>query len=246
MSFNFLAMTFKCLITISILSAIQPYQATCIDIYEEHYKYEFKIVKKDKSGQVIADDTLTMQAIDTTLENEWMMNMFPGTQSQKKVRWSSKKNNKSGIWSVVDEDNSLLIKVPTSQLIGQHFINFYGITCPFPSTIGGIPPRLNSTVHIEHYIPKRYGIVNNDTLEDFNKTVNKQYQYVEKEECQTLGVKNLDCYLMEGENTNYKQELGHCKIKAWFTEEYGFVKWLYETPEDEIILFELIKVTEGD
>jgi len=51
-----------------------------------------------------------------------------------------------------------------------------------------------------------------------------------------------DCYLIEGENTNYVDELGVYHVKFWFNKDFGFVKLEYHKPDSTIVAMELMNV----
>jgi hypothetical protein len=55
--------------------------------------------------------------------------------------------------------------------------------------------------------------------------------------------KYLKCYTVEGENTNYLNELGKFTSKFYFNEKYGLVRMEYTTPWKDSIVANLKKVS---
>src|SRR5690606_12913327 len=45
--------------------------------------------------------------------------------------------------------------------------------------------------------------------------------------------KVLKCFVVEGENTSYTEEIGRFKNKFLFNEKYGFVSFTYYNPDNE-------------
>lgn len=54
--------------------------------------------------------------------------------------------------------------------------------------------------------------------------------------------KELKCYVIEGKNLNYLEELGQFTSKFYFNEKYGFVKLVYSTPWKSTITADLKSV----
>ena len=71
-----------------------------------------------------------------------------------------------------------------------------------------------------------------------------------KQAKRSLGVDSLNykselikCYVFEAENLNYIPEIGRYKMRYWFNEKYGFVRYLYTTPEGNVIDIKLENIT---
>ncbi len=205
-------------------------------VYEEGYSYYFLVTKEHKINGTILMDTLIMTIGDVPFPYRLI------ASGQKGALWQSQKTGAKGTRGVTDKNEKLSIQVPTSRFIKGHFIGFSGVIAPYPGT--GIPPDLESTVHIEHALPKNYGVVNGEEVIAIGgKTIHKEIQYTDTTFYSAPFLKDsLKCWIMEGENVSHIDEFGRYYIKAWFNKTYGFVRWYYKTPDDEAIEFKLVKI----
>lgn len=62
-------------------------------------------------------------------------------------------------------------------------------------------------------------------------------QILERTTTDTITYKGtkLTCYLIEGKNTNYIEEIGQYSGIYWFNEKYGFVRLLYKKPDGSTV-----------
>lgn len=65
---------------------------------------------------------------------------------------------------------------------------------------------------------------------------------VAKKNVTLLGKEYNDVWVINGENTNYLDELGKYKATYWFDQNYGFIRMKYEKPNGEIVDIKLKSV----
>ncbi|MGB4145028.1 MAG: hypothetical protein WBI87_05395 [Bacteroidales bacterium] len=184
-------------------------------------EWTYSAVDYDKLGNV--NDSLTLIL---KVDSSGKKNFF----NQTRIIWDYKRNGKvieSEISLANDENNYINIHPPR-----KLFLSFTEIL-PFPAS--GNPGYLNyeSTIemHVLKYKDYKDGILEGKTITQYLHAVDTTiYNFADK---------NYRCWILEGENTNYIEELGQFKCKYLFNEELGFVNMTYYKPDSSFVVIEL-------
>lgn len=184
-------------------------------------EWTYSAVDYDKLGNV--NDSLTLIL---KVDSSGKKNFF----NQTRIIWDYKRNGKvieSEITAAYEENNHISIHPPRDL-----FLSFTEIL-PFPAS--GNPgyliyERREETVVLK-YKDYKDGILEGKTITQYLHAVDTTiYNFADK---------NYRCWILEGENTNYIEELGQFKCKYLFNEELGFVNLTYYKPDSSFVVIEL-------
>jgi len=184
-------------------------------------EWTYSAVDYDKLGNV--NDSLTLIL---KVDSSGKKNFF----NQIRIIWDYKRNGKvieSEITLAYEENNQISIHPPRDL-----FLSFTEIL-PFPAS--GNPgyliyERREETVVLK-YKDYKDGILEGKTITQYLHAVDTTiYNFADK---------NYRCWILEGENTNYIEELGQFKCKYLFNEDLGFVNLTYYKPDSSFVVIEL-------
>lgn len=185
-------------------------------------EWTYSAVDYDKLGNV--NDSLTL--ILKVGNSWWQENLF----NQTRIIWDYKRNGKvieSEITAAYEENNHISIHPPR-----KLFLSFTEIL-PFPAS--GNPGYLiyerREETDVLKYKDYKDGILEGKII--------TQYLHAVDTTIYNFANKNYRCWILEGENTNYIEELGQFKCKYLFNEELGFVNLTYYKPDSSFVVIEL-------
>lgn len=136
---------------------------------------------------------------------------------------------------VVDNEKSISLHPPR-----EHVLEFTEVA-PFP----GATKKMKSNTFISYssesdlHIQKAtyFDKGRNETVDLAGKVI-KQHLWVADTTTIKYQNETLFCYVLNGKNLNYIEELGEFKCTYFYNEKYGFVKWIYYPPwGDEVVIF---------
>jgi hypothetical protein len=185
-------------------------------------EWTYSAVDYDKLGNV--NDSLTL--ILKVGNSWWQENLF----NQTRIIWDYKRNGKvieSEITAADEENNQISIHPPR-----KLFLSFTEIL-PFPASgnPGYLTYESRGELHVIKYKDYKDGILEGKIITRYLHAVDTTiYNFANK---------NYRCWILEGENTNYIEELGQFKCKYLFNEELGFVNLTYYKPDSSFVVIEL-------
>ncbi len=194
-------------------------------IFKVGREWTYSVVDYNKTSDVNDSLTLVLKIDDCW----WYENLV----GQTRINWIYKKGDKviKSEWTGVVDGEKIVEIHPPREL----FLNFTEIL-PFPAS--GNPGYLlyESTINlvITKYQDYKDGILEGKTITQHLKAVDTTiYNFKNK---------NIRVWLLEGENTNYIEELGQFKCKYLFNEELGFVNLTYYKPDSSLVEIRLVSI----
>ncbi len=199
------------------------YLSSCSSVrkipYKENKTYYFS-VKIEQQGKVIARDTLSFFMDDINSKDlefggrtlVWKSTSLPDFKAGRGINI-----NKA----------SLEIQMPISYSL---FENENIAIAPYPSNSKNDKEGYSS--NSIHKFERGYGNLTGKTIHQEEKVMKSEKIIVNNRE--------YNCRVIIGENTSLINELGLYKIKTFYNHKYGFIKIVYEYPNDKIITLELI------
>lgn len=184
-------------------------------------EWTYSAVDYDKLGNV--NDSLTLIL---KVDSSGKKNFF----NQTTIIWDYKRNGKvieSEITAAYEENNQISIHPPR-----ELFLSFTEIL-PFPASgnPGYLTYESRGELHVIKYKDYKDGILEGKIITRYLHAVDTTiYNFANK---------NYRCWILEGENTNYIEELGQFKCKYLFNEDLGFVNLTYYKPDSSFVVIEL-------
>ncbi|MDI6832286.1 MAG: hypothetical protein QMD02_00365 [Bacteroidales bacterium] len=184
-------------------------------------EWTYSAVDYDKLGNV--NDSLTLIL---KVDSSGKKNFF----NQIRIIWDYKRNGKviESEITLADEENNQISIHPPREL----FLSFTEIL-PFPASgnPGYLTYESRGELHVIKYKDYKDGILEGKIITRYLHAVDTTtYNFANK---------NYRCWILEGENTNYIEELGQFKCKYLFNEELGFVNLTYYKPDSSFVVIEL-------
>ena len=206
----------KAIILTLITIIISACSSSRYSVYKPENKYSYQVIHINDNGDTVNNCSLQM----STLKNS----VFGGTG----LRYDYEKcgNNPAyyEITSYIDNENYVELHPPRMGLLS------FTAVLPYPNY--RYPEGCVVSINGETYFEKT----------TFKPARNKTISYKsEQKGSETLlyNGKEIKCYTITGENTNYIEELGQYKVKYFFNTTLGFVRWEYFLPNKEKIILQL-------
>ncbi len=211
---------FRCFLFIGLLyfSLNSCGTAEKASVYKPGRVWNFDVTVQDSSGIIVDSFQLTMKTRNSNVAEKAIRQIT--------VEYEYLKNGKSFDTETTGiEDNSerITIHPPRDSYFDvSEIVNFPFITKPI-----GMGFKSSTGIVIQ-----KASFVNRRTNEKINlagKTIKQEIALVDST---TIVFKNkeIKCYVVEGKNLNFINELGQFTGKFYFNEKYGFVKFIYNTP----------------
>ncbi len=187
--------------------------------YKENITYHFLVKVKEKE-KIVTTDTLSFIVNDF----HWTELIFSG----KTFSWSSKLYPSFSEGSGINiSKNTFTIQMPIHYPL---FEKQNIAIAPYPSNSKNDKEGYSSIS--EHQFKKGYGNLT-------GKTINQEEKVIKSEKIM-VNNKEYNCQVVVGENTSLIDELGVYRIKTFYNNKYGFIKIIYQYPNDKIITLESI------
>lgn len=200
---------------IIFLAACEPAENP---FYEEGEVYDFQVEQQDAEGEVVSRDTFRMMP---------RTGVLPYLFGHKQVKWEhlTDLTYEYRTFNLFDDKDGINLTAP-----GR--VSTFDLD-PFQ------PPLRIWTPYDEQ---SERTVTTNQYLEEGEVTF--AYEEVGETECPTENLHNETCFKITGQNENRIDEVGQHKLESWFHEEKGFVKWIYDLPnEDQRNIFKLIAIS---
>lgn len=186
------------------------------NIYLDKREWTFKVYFKDALENVIDTCQLKLTVGKTSISSllanqEGILYTYSGCNDSKSYKETT---------GVDESSNGIFLHPPR---LGEFA---FTEVVPFPRI--NYPVELQSSSEIELKVAKSA----------FKMAENKTFKHIiERTTTDTLQYKNTTilCYVVEGRNTNYIEEIGRYKATYWFNQKYGFVRLSYFKPDKSSI-----------
>lgn len=206
----------KTVIITLIAIIISACSSSRYSVYKPETSYSYQVIQINDKGDTLSNCSLQMSTLKTS---------FFGSAG---LRYDYEKcgNNPAyyEITSYIDNENYVELHPPRMGMLS------FTAILPFPNY--RYPEGCVVSINGETYFEKT----------TFKPARNKTISYKsEQKGSETLlyNGKEIKCYTIKGENTNYIEELGQYKVKYFFNTTLGFVRWEYTLPNNEKIILEL-------
>ena len=206
----------KTIIITLISIVISACSSSRYSVYKPENKYSYQVIQINEKGDTINNCSLQM----STLKNSFF--------GEAALRYDYEKcgNNPAyyEITSYIDNENYLELHPPRMGLLS------FTAVLPYPNY--HYPEGCVVSINGETYFEKT----------TFAPAKGKTISYKSEQEGEEIILckgKEIECYLVNGENTSHIEELGQYKVKYYFNPDLGFVKWEYTLPNKEQVILEL-------
>ncbi|HLS31264.1 MAG TPA: hypothetical protein VK021_10435 [Flavobacteriaceae bacterium] len=190
--------------------------------YKVGNSYLYKVTVKDSNSEVIIIDTLKF-----TIKKKGVIG---GIFGMNMAEWTSAKSpdNKQERGINIDK-NSVEIQPPAGF---DYLENENIVIAGYPSFSAEM--LVGSTSESDHFFPKSYGKLAGKELKQ-HKVVRDSAEVKFKEEM-------INCKVTAYKNLSLIDEFGQYHLKAFYNNEYGFIRMDYTYPNEKELRFQLVDI----
>lgn len=190
--------------------------------YKVDSSHLYKVTVKDSNSEVIIIDTLKF-----TIKKKGLIG---GIFGMNMAEWTSTRYSEQTQERGVNiYKNSVEIQPPTSF---DYLENENIVIAGYPTFSAGM--LVGFTSESEHFFPKSYGKLDGKELEQHKTVMDSAKVKFNKE--------LINCKVTVYKNVNFIDEFGQYHLKAFYDNEYGFIRLDYTYPKGKKIRFQLIDI----
>jgi hypothetical protein len=205
-------------IKLSCLGLLSCGTANEASVYKPGRVWEFDVTIQDSSGIAVDSFQLNMKTRNSDIAEKAIRQIT--------VEYEYLKNGKTfetETTGIEDNTERIHIHPPRDSYFDiSEVVHFPFITKPIGS---GFKASTEIVIQKASFMNRR----TNEKIDLAGKKIKQEIALTDSTAF-SFKKKELKCYVVEGKNLNYLNELGQFTGKFYFNENYGFVKFIYTTP----------------
>jgi len=196
-------------------------------IYKYNRTWTYSVAITNEIGDVVDSFSMSMNTKKPSILERILGNIVLGYSYQR-----GETNSEGKRVGITDNNNHIYIPTPTDSPLGYTNVppkpSFNKTKLTKNSWSKEQSDGSSKAMNVPSYTDKRQ----NREINIDGKNIEYSWEISDTTTLNYHG-KELFCYIQDGKNTNHINELGQFRSRYFFNEQYGIIKWIYDTPWNE-------------